>query len=136
LRIPGRERHPVGDLTVQTDLEGILSRTGEGNIEDQHGTSLHVYHPGGWLTELHGAFATEELAPTLVHETNADGVDSDLRTPAPHSQDQMSSGIHGWEIREPDMLEHPQHAELALLIDQGIIGDDGEIEVQGSGDSD
>ena len=28
------------------------------------------------------------------------------------------------------MLKHPQHAELALLIDQGIVGDDGEVEMQ------
>ena len=34
------------------------------------------------------------------------------------------------------MLEHTQHAELALLIDQSVVGDDGKIEMQGSGDPD
>ena len=28
------------------------------------------------------------------------------------------------------MLEHAQHAELALLVDQGVVGDEREIEVQ------
>jgi hypothetical protein len=28
------------------------------------------------------------------------------------------------------MLKHAQHAELALLIDQGVVRDDGKIEVQ------
>jgi hypothetical protein len=28
------------------------------------------------------------------------------------------------------VLEDAQHAELALLVDQGVIGDDGEIEMQ------
>ncbi len=34
------------------------------------------------------------------------------------------------------MLEHAEHAQLALLIDQGVVGDDSEVEVQGSVDSD
>ena len=34
------------------------------------------------------------------------------------------------------MLEHTQHAELALLIDQSVVGDDGKIEMQGSDDPD
>jgi hypothetical protein len=28
------------------------------------------------------------------------------------------------------VLEHAEHAELALLIDQGVIGDNGEIKMQ------
>jgi hypothetical protein len=34
------------------------------------------------------------------------------------------------------MLKHAEHAELALLIDQGVVGDNREIKMQGSGDSD
>jgi hypothetical protein len=44
--------------------------------------------------------------------------------------------IHRREIGEPDVLKHAEHAELALLIDQGVVRDDREVEVQGSGDSD
>jgi hypothetical protein len=33
------------------------------------------------------------------------------------------------------VLEHAQHAELTLLIDEGVVRDDGEVEVQSSGDS-
>jgi hypothetical protein len=28
------------------------------------------------------------------------------------------------------VLKHAEHAELALLVDQGVIGDDREVEVQ------
>jgi hypothetical protein len=28
------------------------------------------------------------------------------------------------------MLKDTEHAQLALLVDQGVVGDDGEIEVQ------
>jgi hypothetical protein len=34
------------------------------------------------------------------------------------------------------MLKHAEHAELPLLIDQGVIGDDCEVEMQGLADSD
>jgi hypothetical protein len=34
------------------------------------------------------------------------------------------------------MLEHAQHAELALLVDQSVVGDDGEIEMQRLDDPD
>ena len=48
----------------------------------------------------------------------------------------MSSGIHRREIRQPDMLKHAQHAELALLIDEGVVRYDSKVEVQSSGNSD
>jgi hypothetical protein len=28
------------------------------------------------------------------------------------------------------MLEHPEHTQLSLLIDQGVISDNGKVEVQ------
>jgi hypothetical protein len=34
------------------------------------------------------------------------------------------------------VLEHSQHAQFALLVDQGVVGNDGEVEVQASGDPD
>ena len=54
---------------------------------------------------------------------------------SPHSEHQVGPGVHRREIGEPHVLKHAQDAELALLIDKGVIGDDGEVEVQGSGDS-
>jgi hypothetical protein len=38
--------------------------------------------------------------------------------------------MHGGEAGDPDVLEEPQHGQLALLVDQGVIGEDGEIEMQ------
>jgi hypothetical protein len=47
----------------------------------------------------------------------------------------VGAGIYGGKVGEPDVLKHAEHAELALLIDQGVVGDNREIEVQGSADS-
>ncbi len=130
LRIPGRERHPVGELAIQTDLERVLPGTGKWHVEDQDGAGLDVDHAGRWLPELYGALAAQELVPTLIDEANPDGVDPDLGAPAPNSKHQVSTGVHRGEVRQPDVLEHAEYAELALLIDQGVIGYNGELEVQ------
>jgi hypothetical protein len=117
-------------LAIEADLEGVLSRAREGNIEDQHRSRLDVDHPSRWLTELHGALSSEELVPVFVHETDANGVNADFGSSAPHPQDEVSARIDRGKVGQPDVLKHAQHAELALLVDQGVVGDDGEVEMQ------
>jgi hypothetical protein len=63
-------------------------------------------------------------------------MNADLGAPPPNPEHQVSPGIYRREIGEPDVLKHAKHAELALLINQGVVRDDREVEVQGSGDSD
>jgi hypothetical protein len=136
LRIPGRECHPAGQLAVETDLERVLARAGEGDVEDQHGARLDVHYAGGRLSELHGAFAPEELGTGFINETNTDRVSADLGAASSNPKHEMGARVDRGKVREPDVLKHAEHAELALLVDQGVVRDDCEIEVQGSGDSD
>jgi hypothetical protein len=117
-------------LAIEADLEGVLSRTRQGNIEDQHRSGLDVDHSGRRLAELHGALSPEELVPVLVHETDADGVNADFGPAATHPQYEVSARIHCRKVGQPDVLKHAQHAELALLVDQGVVGDDREVEMQ------
>jgi hypothetical protein len=42
----------------------------------------------------------------------------------------VGPGADRGELGEPDVLEDPQDAELSLLIDQGVIRDQGEVEMQ------
>jgi hypothetical protein len=130
LRISRREGHPVGELSVEADLEGILSGPGKRYIKHQHGTSLNIDHSRGRLAELHGALAPQELTSALVYKAYPDGVYADLGAAAPHPKHQVSAGIDRGKVGEPDVLKHAEHTELALLVDQGVVGDDGEIEVQ------
>jgi hypothetical protein len=136
LRVPRRERDSVRRLAVEADFEGVLSWMRQGNVKDEHGAGLHVDHSRRRLPELHGALAAQQLGSGLVHEPNPYGMHTDLGAPPPNPEHQVSARIHCREVGEPDMLEHAEHTELALLIDQGVIRDDCEIEVQGSGDSD
>jgi hypothetical protein len=126
----------VGRLAVEADLERVLSGTGQGHVEDEHGAGLHVDHSGRWLAELHRALTAEQLGSRLVDEANPNGVNTNLGAPPPNPEHQVSAGIYRREVGEPDVLKHAEHAELALLIDQGVVRDDREVEVQGSGDSD
>jgi hypothetical protein len=42
----------------------------------------------------------------------------------------MGAGADGRKAGQPDVLKNTQDAELSLLVDEGVIGDEGEIEVQ------
>jgi hypothetical protein len=130
LRIPGRESHSVGKLPVQADFKGVLTRTGQRHIEDQDGSGFHVDHTGGRLPKLDRALATQQLAAAFIHEADSDGMHPDLGSAATNPEHQVGARIHRWEVREPDMLKHAEDTELSLLVDQGVIGDDREIEMQ------
>jgi hypothetical protein len=107
-----------------------LTRAGKGHVKHQYGTSLHVDYTRRRLTELHRALAAQQLTPAFVDEANSDSVDPDLGAPAPNSEHQVGARIDRWEVRQPDVLEHAEHTELALLINQGIVSDNGKIEMQ------
>jgi hypothetical protein len=136
LGISRRKRHPAGELPVQADLECVLAGAGKGDVEHQDGSRFDVDHAGRRLAKLYGAFATQELAPRVVDETDPNGMNPDLRAPAANAEHEVSAGVHRGEVREPDVLEHAEHAEFALLVNQGVVGDDGKIEMQGSDDPD
>jgi hypothetical protein len=57
-------------------------------------------------------------------------VHADLGPAAADPEHQVRARAHRGEAGQPDVLEDAEDAQLALLVDQGVIGDDGEIEVQ------
>jgi hypothetical protein len=57
-------------------------------------------------------------------------VHADLGTAASHPEHQMGAGANRWKAGQPDVLEHAQDAQLALLVDQCVVGDDREVEMQ------
>jgi hypothetical protein len=126
----------VGRLAVEADLEGVLSGARQRHVENEHRAGLHVDYSGRRLAELHRPLTAEQFGSRLVDKANPDGMNTDLGAPPPNPEHQVSPGIYRREIGEPDVLKHAEHAELALLIDQGVVRDDRKVEVQGSGDSD
>jgi hypothetical protein len=55
---------------------------------------------------------------------------ADLGPLAFHPEHQVGAGMHRREAGHPDVLEQPQHGQLALLVNQRVIGQDREIEIQ------
>src|SRR5215207_10457541 len=86
LRVPRRQRYPAGALTVETDLERVLARAGQRNIEHQHRAGLHVDHTRRGLTELNGSLAPQQLGAGFVHKLNPDGVHAYLGPPPPNPE--------------------------------------------------
>jgi len=126
----GGERHPVDLPRVQADLEPIVTWTGQRKVEDQDRPGLHIGHPRWRLPELHGAFALDQGRSLLIHKTDPHRMLADLGPPPAYSQDQMGARVNGGKPRHPHVLKQTQHRQLALLVDQGVVGKDREIEDQ------
>ena len=52
-----------------------------------------------------------------------------VRRPA-YPEHEVGSRTHRREARQPDVLEDAEDAELALLVDEGVVGDECEVEMQ------
>jgi hypothetical protein len=128
---PHAEGHPVFLVCVQRDLEGVHAGTRQGEIEDQHGARFHVHHPRRRLTEVHRTFPLDQFVPLVVHEPDPHPVLPDLGAPAPQAEHQVSARMHRGEVRHPHVLKEPEDRELALLVDEGIVRQNREIEQQG-----
>src|SRR3989449_8973299 len=86
--------------------------------------------PRGRLREGHAAVAAQDLRSLLVHETNLDRMLADLRALPLEAQDEVEPRVHRGELLHPDVLKHAEHGELSGLVDERVVGDDGEVEVQ------
>src|SRR6266849_5602914 len=117
-------------FSVDGDLEAVRARVRERHVEHENRSRLDVGHSCGRLGEVHGAVAAEDLGVLLVHQPDLHLVLADLGALSLEAEHQVQTGVHGGELLHPDVLEDPQHRELARLIDDRIVGDDGEVEVQ------
>jgi hypothetical protein len=55
---------------------------------------------------------------------------ADLGALPPDPEYQVGAGMDRREARDPDVLEESQHGQLALLVNQRVVGQDREIEEQ------
>jgi hypothetical protein len=124
------ERDVVAVLPIQADLEAVRSGLRERQVEDQDGTRLDIRHPGGGFAELDRALPFEEGVGPLIEEADAQHVSTDLGPPPAHPEDQVRARMQGRELRYPDVLEEAEDRKLAVLVDQGVIGEDREVEEQ------
>src|SRR4029077_19137500 len=79
----------------------------------------------------HVARAAEDLRVLLVHQPNLHVMLADLRALTLEAQHKVQTRVHRRELLHPDVLEDAQHRELAGLIDDRVVGDDGEVEMHG-----
>lgn len=125
-----RQRNPRGRAAVEGDFKGVGARLRQGHVEHQDRAGLQLIHPGGGFTKLDCALAAEQFLAVLIDKTDPDVVASDLRTPAPDPEDEVGPGVHGREGPHPHVLENAEYGQLALLVDQGVVRENREIEAQ------
>lgn len=130
LQLAGHQGHPVDRATIEADLEGIGAGPGEGDVEDQHSPRLQFCHTGRRLPELDRALAAKQFLILVVDEPDAYPMAPHLRAATPYPDHQVGPGVDGREARNPDVLEDAEDRQLALLVDQGIVSEDREVELQ------
>ena len=118
-------------LPVDLNLESVLSRLGERHVEYQHGTGFDLSNAGGRFPELNASFAADQLGALLIHEPNPDRMSADLHPLAPDPEHQVSPGVDRRKGLDPDVLKDPHHGKLPVLIHQGVVGQDCEIDDHG-----
>lgn len=102
----------------------------ERHVEHKHGTGFHIRDPGRGFSELNRALTAEQLGARLIHEADPDPVDPDFRPPSPHAQHEVRARMDRGEIGDPYVLKDSQDGELALLVDEGVVGENRKVESQ------
>ena len=120
----------VALAAIELDLERVGAGLWQRKVEDQDGAGFDFGHAGRRLAEMHRPLAFKEGIAAVIDEPDGQAMFADFRASPAHPQDQMSPRVHGRELGHPHMLEQAQHGELALLINQGVVGEDGEVEQQ------
>jgi hypothetical protein len=131
LRVPGGQWDSARHITIEGNLERVWPGAGKRDVEDEHCSGLHIDDTGRRFPELHRSFAAEELVSTLVHESDSDRVHADLGSPPADAQHEVRPRTYCRKAREPDVLKYAEDAQLALLVDEGVVGDEREVEMQG-----
>src|SRR2546429_1902084 len=124
------QRHRRFPVSVDGDLEAVRPGVRERHVEHENRSCLDVGHPRGRLREVHGTVAAQDLRVLLVQEADLHLVLADLGALPLEPEYQVQARVHGGELLHPDVLKDPQHGQLAGLVDDRVVGDDGEVEMQ------
>src|SRR5881396_402389 len=119
-------------LTVDRDVETIQPRMRERNVEHEDRAGLDLRDPRRRLGEVDVAVASQDLDVLLVEQADLHLVLAHLGALALEAEHQVQARVHRGKLLHPDVLEDPQDGELAGLVHQGVVGDDGEVEMHGS----
>lgn len=130
LHVGGAQGYPGNGAAIETDFEGVPTGMRERNVEHQYRPGFDISHTRGGFSELNGAVAGQQLRSGVVNEPDTHGMGADFRAPPTHPQDQVSARVDRGKLGYPDVLKQTQDRELALLIDQGVVSQDGEVEMQ------
>ena len=129
--MPGSQRDSARHIAIEGDLERVWPGAGKRDVEHEHCSGLDIDDAGRRLPELHRSFAAQQLVSTVVHEPDSDRVHADLGSPPAYAQHEVRPRANRREAREPHVLEYAEDAELALLVYEGVVGDERKVEMQG-----
>src|SRR5205814_9152832 len=116
-------------LPVHGDLEAVRYRVRQRYVEYQDGAGFGVGHARRGLGEGDVAVAAEDFRVLFVEQADLHVMLADLGALPLEPQHEVQPGVHGGKLLHPDVLEDPEDGELARLIDERVVRDDGKVEV-------
>lgn len=122
------DRHLRRALAIHQDVEGVGPRPLERHVEREHRAGLDLGDARRRLAELDLPVAAQDLPPVAVLERDHDLVIADLGAASLQPQHQVQPRMHRGEPLDPDPLEDAQHGQLARLVDQRVVADQGEVD--------
>ena len=126
-----RQRHPMRGLAIDLDFERVLTGLGQRHVEHQHRPGLDLGDAGGRLAELKASFAPNQLSAVLIHKTDPHRMGADLHPFAANPKHEVGAGVDRGKGLDPHVLKDPHHGELPVLIHQGVVGENREIDDHG-----
>ena len=131
LRVPGGQRDSARHLAIEGDLERIRPGAGKRDVEHQHRSGLDIHDAGRRLAELHRPSPpSSSFPPSSTNRIRIVCTPISVRRPRTRST-RCVRGHTAGKAREPHVLEYAEDAELALLVDEGVVSDEREVEMQG-----
>src|SRR2546422_5208210 len=123
------DRNGRRPLAVDRDIKTIKPGVRKGNVEHEDRAGLDLRDPRRRLGEVDVAVASQDLDVLLVEQADLHLVLAHLGALALEAEHQVQARVHRGKLLHPDVLEDPQDGELAGLVHQGVVGDDGEVEM-------
>ena len=104
-----RDWHFSLKLRVYLNLETVLSRVFERDIECEYSPGFHLEHARRWFGKVDFPLAVDDFFILFVQHPNLHVVLADLGTSSLQSNHEVQAGMYSRELLNPNVMENADH---------------------------
>jgi hypothetical protein len=126
--IPGHERQSRGLATVECHGNHMFTGRLERQVDHDDSWRLDFLHPGWRFHQLQTRRVIEQYIAIRRVQPDSQLMIADFSPQAAHQQHHVGPGMNGRVLRDGNMPPDADHRQLALLVDQRVIAQQGQID--------